>query len=188
VYVHSASSQLRARSSAKPVLIDFVTGLQFSAGARERVFQLKILHLFILAQMDIRVNKHYTFCMEKSVFTKIIEGEIPAFKVYEDEKTIAFLDIFPKIRGHTLVVPKVQVDKFYNLTDEDYEALFATVKKLARRMDEVFGTRTLMKVVGTDVPHAHVHLMPYDENYDADREPERASEAELTRVAEMIRF
>lgn len=103
--------------------------------------------------------------MEDSIFTKIIKGEIPCYKIYEDEKTMAFLDIAPESMGHTLVVPKVQVDKIYELSDEDYQALFATVKKVAKHMEEVLGARTLMKVIGTDVPHAHVHLMPYDEGW-----------------------
>ena len=103
--------------------------------------------------------------MEDSIFTKIIKGEIPCYKIYEDEKTMAFLDIAPESMGHTLVVPKVQVDKIYELSDEDYQALFATVKKVAKHMAEVLGVRTLMKVIGTDVPHAHVHLMPYDEKW-----------------------
>jgi histidine triad (HIT) family protein len=125
---------------------------------------------------------------EETIFTKIIKGEIPSYKVYEDEKTFAFLDIFPKAKGHVLVVPKAQVDKFYDLSDEDYEALFATVKKVARRLEEVFGTRTLVKIIGTDVPHAHVHLFPFDPGYIGGREPERASDEELAGIAEKIRF
>ena len=101
-----------------------------------------------------------------SVFSKIIAGEIPCYKVYEDERTMAFLDIAPETAGHTLVVPKVEVDKIYDLSDEDYVALMATVKKVARRMDEVLGARTLMKVIGTDVPHAHVHVMPISESWE----------------------
>ncbi|MBQ8996910.1 HIT domain-containing protein [Candidatus Saccharibacteria bacterium] len=97
-----------------------------------------------------------------SIFSKIVAGEVPCYKIYEDERTLAFLDIHPESRGHTLVIPKAEVDKIYDLSDEDYEALWATVKKLAKHMDEKLGTRTLMKVVGTDVPHAHVHLMPLD--------------------------
>lgn len=103
--------------------------------------------------------------METSVFTKIIRGEIPCYKIYEDEKTLAFLDINPESLGHVLVIPKVQVDKVYELPDEEYAALFSTVKKVAKHMEEVLGERTLMKVVGTDVPHAHVHLIPYDETW-----------------------
>ena len=104
-----------------------------------------------------------------SIFTKIIKGEIPCYKVYEDEKTMAFLDIRPETKGHVLVVPKREVDKIYELPEEDYVALMDTVKKLSKRMEEVLGARTLWKVVGTDVPHAHVHLMPFDETWEYGR-------------------
>lgn len=100
-----------------------------------------------------------------SIFTKIINGEIPCYKIYEDEKTLAFLDINPETKGHTLVIPKNEVDKIYDLPDEDYTALMATVKKLSKHYEEVLGARTLWKVIGTDVPHAHVHLLPYDETW-----------------------
>ena len=79
----------------------------------------------------------YTRLMEDSVFTKIIKGEIPCDKIYEDEKTIAFLTIEPYVAGHTLVVPKVQVDKFYDLSAEDSKALFTTVKKVARHLEKI---------------------------------------------------
>lgn len=101
-----------------------------------------------------------------SVFTKIINSEIPCYKIYEDDKTFAFLDINPETKGHTLVVPKNEVDKIYELPDEDYQALMATVKKLSAHMEKVLGTRTLWKVIGTDVPHAHVHLLPFDETWE----------------------
>lgn len=100
-----------------------------------------------------------------SIFIKIINGEIPSYKIYEDDKTIAFLDINPETKGHTLVVPKNEVDKIYNLPDEDYQALMSTVKKLSQYMEKQLGSRILWKVIGTDVPHAHVHLMPYDESW-----------------------
>lgn len=100
-----------------------------------------------------------------SIFSKIIAGEIPCYKIYEDDKTFAFLDIHPETMGHTLVIPKNEVDKIYELPDEDYEALMKAVKKLSSHMEKVLGTRILWKVVGTDVPHAHVHLMPLDENW-----------------------
>ena len=101
-----------------------------------------------------------------SIFTKIINGEIPCYKIYEDDKTLAFLDINPETKGHTLVVPKLEVDKIYELPDEDYEALMRTVKKLSIHMEKVLGARTLWKVIGTDVPHAHVHLLPFDETWE----------------------
>lgn len=100
-----------------------------------------------------------------SIFSKIIAGEIPCYKIYEDEKTLAFLDIHPETPGHTLVVPKVEVDKLYELQMEDYLAVMKTVKMLASRMEKVLGRRTLMKVIGTDVPHAHVHLVSLDPDY-----------------------
>ncbi len=104
-----------------------------------------------------------------SVFTKIIQGEIPCYKIYEDDRTFAFLDIAPEAPGHTLVVPKVEVDKVYDLSDEDYTAVMATVKKLARHLEDVLGERTMIKVVGIDVPHAHVHLLPINENWAGER-------------------
>ncbi|MBR3180764.1 HIT domain-containing protein [Candidatus Saccharibacteria bacterium] len=97
-----------------------------------------------------------------SIFSKIVEGEIPCYKIYEDEKNLGFLDIHPESKGHVLVIPKVEVDKIYDLSEEDYDSLFRAVKKVAKHMEEVLGQRTLLKVVGTDVPHAHVHLMPLD--------------------------
>lgn len=116
-----------------------------------------------------------------SIFSKIISGEIPAYKIYEDDKTLAFLDIHPETMGHTLVIPKNEVDKIYNLPNEDYEALMKTVKKLSQHMEEVLGARILWKVVGTDVPHAHVHLMPLDENwqYGKTLEPTEAEFKEI---------
>ena len=104
-----------------------------------------------------------------SIFTKIIQGEIPCYKIYEDDKTFAFLDIHPESKGHVLVIPKNEVDKIYELPDEDYQALMTTVKKLSQHMEKQLGARTLWKVVGTDVPHAHVHLMPLDESWQYGR-------------------
>jgi len=101
-----------------------------------------------------------------TIFTKIIDGEIPSYKIYEDDKVLAFLDINPEVKGHTLVVPKVEVDKIYDLSEVDWVALWAAVKKISAHMEEVTGRRTLYKVIGTDVPHAHVHLMPFDETWE----------------------
>lgn len=100
-----------------------------------------------------------------SIFTKIINGEIPCYKIYEDNDTIAFLDIAPETRGHTLVVPKKEVDKIYDLEEADFIKLMLVAKKLASHMEKVFGARTIWKVVGTDVPHTHIHLMPQDDSW-----------------------
>ena len=122
-----------------------------------------------------------------SIFTKIINGEIPCYKIYEDDKTFAFLDINPETKGHTLVVPKTEVDKIYDLTDEDYEALMHTVKKLSKHMEQVLGTRILWKVVGTDVPHAHVHLEPLDETWFYGRHLE-LTEDEFRKIQQTLKF
>ncbi len=122
-----------------------------------------------------------------SIFSKIIAGEIPSYKIYEDEKIFAFLDINPESKGHTLVVPKAEVDKIYELSDEDYHALWAAVKKVAAHMEEVSGRRTLMKVIGTDVPHAHVHLMPMDETWEYGRTLS-LTEDEFKEIQEKLAF
>ena len=116
-----------------------------------------------------------------SIFSKIIAGEIPCYKIYENDKTLAFLDIHPETPGHTLVVPKVEVDKLYDLEMEDYLAVMKTVKMLARRMEKVLGARTLIKVIGTDVPHAHVHLVTFDPNYKYGQEV-KMTEAEMKKM------
>lgn len=122
-----------------------------------------------------------------SIFTKIVQGEIPCYKIYEDEKTLAFLDIHPETAGHTLVIPKVEVDRIYDLPEEEYVALMATAKKVARHMEDVLGARTLWKVVGTDVPHAHIHLSPYDETWEYGREVEMTSE-EMEEMQKKLAF
>lgn len=97
-----------------------------------------------------------------TIFTKIIQGEIPSHKVYEDDRTLAFLDIFPPTEGRVLVVPKVEVERVEDLSDEDYQAVWAAVRKVARRLKEVYGesTKICMKVEGFDVPHVHIHVFP----------------------------
>ena len=122
-----------------------------------------------------------------SVFSKIVAGEIPCYKIYEDERTMAFLDIAPETPGHTLVIPKTEVDKVYELPPEDYVALWETVRKVAVRMEEVLGARTLLKVIGTDVPHAHVHLMPHDPTWKHGRQV-KLSEDEMKEIQEKLKF
>ena len=100
-----------------------------------------------------------------SIFSKIIQGEIPSYKIYEDDVCLAFLDINPEEKGHTLVVPKVEVDKIYDLDEATYTHLLLVAKKLMKNMEEKLGARTIMKVIGVDVPHAHIHLIPYNENH-----------------------
>ena len=122
-----------------------------------------------------------------NVFSKIIRGEIPCYKIYEDEKNLAFLDIAPESRGHTLVIPKAEVDKVYELPEADYAALFMAARKVAQRMEKVLGARVVMKVVGTDVPHAHVHLMPIDPEWRYGRTL-KLTEAEFREIQERLKF
>ncbi len=101
--------------------------------------------------------------MQDSVFTKIIKGEIPGHKVYEDDKTIVIVPLEPIAKGHLLVIPKKQIDQFFDLPDEDYQALMSTVKKTAAQMKKVLQTtRVGLQVVGLDVPHVHVHVIAFD--------------------------
>jgi histidine triad (HIT) family protein len=128
--------------------------------------------------------------MEDSIFTKIIRGEIPCYKVYEDEQVFAMLDIEPLADGHVLVFPKKQVDLLWDLPDEDYQYLMQIAKKLAHKIQAEFNPlRVGVAVEGFGVPHAHIHLVPlYDKEvlklhhgYPVDNSVEN-----LTRIAEKL--
>lgn len=130
---------------------------------------------------------------EPSIFTKIINGDIPSHKIYEDDRTYAFLDIHPTMDGHVLVVPKNQVEFVWDLDDDDYAALMNTVKKVGVRVREVIGTKYVgQMVVGTDVPHAHVHILPFNQTSEMKRTLEGSTaepnHAKLSEIAEMLRF
>lgn len=108
--------------------------------------------------------------MEDTLFTRIIKGEIPSYKVYEDEKTYAFLDIHPLAPGHVLVVPKVQAEYIWDLESEDYTALMESVQKIGKHLREVLDTPFVgVEVIGVDVPHAHVHVVPFTTPSDLHR-------------------
>src|SRR3989344_5469225 len=100
---------------------------------------------------------------QPSVFTKIIRGEILAEKIYEDDRTLAFLDINPTQPGHALVVSKKQIEFVWDLNSDDYQALMSSCKKVAKRMKSVLGVKFVgMKIIGEEIPHAHVHLIPFN--------------------------
>ncbi len=100
--------------------------------------------------------------MEETIFTKIVKGEIPAYKIYETDRVLAFLDIYPVQPGHALVIPKTQVEFVWDLTDEDYAAVMQTAKKIALRLREVLRVPYVgERIVGVDVPHAHVQIIPF---------------------------
>lgn len=96
-----------------------------------------------------------------TIFSKIIAGEIPSYKIAEDDRFFAFLDIAPLVKGHTLVVPKVEVDKIFDLDDELLAAGFLFAKKIGKAIEKAFDcNRCGISVVGLEVPHAHIHLIP----------------------------
>ena len=124
-----------------------------------------------------------------SLFTKIVERKIPAHIVAEDHAHIAFLDILPVQTGHTLVVPKKEVDLIYDLPDEELAALFCFAKKVARGVEQAFSCkRVSFSVIGLEVPHAHIHLIPINEMKDLDFNKKKiASESDtLKTIAQKI--
>ena len=102
-----------------------------------------------------------------TIFSKIIAGDIPAFKIAEDTKFFAFLDIFPLVEGHVLVVPKLEVDKFFDIPDNYLGKLMLFAKPIAQAIEKSFPcNRCGLAVVGLEVPHAHLHLVPLNDAND----------------------
>jgi histidine triad (HIT) family protein len=96
-----------------------------------------------------------------TLFSRIIAGEIPAYKIAENEKFFAFLDIFPLVEGHVLVIPKIETDKFFDLSDEYLGGMLLFAKPIAKAIERSFKcNRCGLAVVGLEVPHAHLHLVP----------------------------
>jgi histidine triad (HIT) family protein len=102
-----------------------------------------------------------------TIFSKIIAGEIPSYKIAENERFFAFLDIFPLVKGHVLVVPKTEVDNMFDLPDEYLSELLVFAKPIAKAIEKSFScNRCGMEVVGLEVPHAHLHLIPINSSDD----------------------
>ena len=99
-----------------------------------------------------------------SIFTKIVNGEIPCYKIAEDDNFLAFLDVNPNAKGHTLCIPKQEIDKIFDLEDELYLGLLQFSKKIAVALEKTIPCKRIgMSVIGLEVPHAHVHLIPLNE-------------------------
>lgn len=125
-----------------------------------------------------------------SLFTRIVRGEIPCHKVAEDDRFLAFLDINPLREGHTLVIPKIEVDKFFDLPVDTLRDIMPFAQGVARRIARVVPCdRIGVSVVGLEVPHAHVHLIPLDHVGDMDfsRPKLKLSAEQLAAIAERIR-
>jgi histidine triad (HIT) family protein len=124
-----------------------------------------------------------------TIFTRIIRGEIPSHRVYEDEHTCAFLDINPARPGHTLVVPRQEAPSVFDLDPAAYDALWRAARRVAAGLQRATGCeRVVVVVYGADVPHAHVHLIPLEAGGRlAFPEPQPASPEDLAAMAERIR-
>lgn len=124
-----------------------------------------------------------------SLFTKIIDGEIPSHRIYEDERTFAFLDINPRQEGHALVVPRAEVDYLFDLDDEDYRAIWSACRTVAAALRAATGcARVVTIVVGYEIAHAHVHLIPTNALADVPFPPvDTAAQNRLEFTAERIR-
>ena len=124
-----------------------------------------------------------------TIFTKIVEGQIPSYKIYEDDKFYAFLDIKPMAKGHTLVIPKKEVDYLFDIDDVLLSEMIVVAKKIAKAMEQaVECNRVGMMVIGLEVPHAHIHLIPIKKEGDMNLSNKRVelSEEEFKQIAKDI--
>jgi histidine triad (HIT) family protein len=124
-----------------------------------------------------------------TLFSKIISGEIPSYKIAENDKFFAFLDIFPLREGHTLVIPKSETDKFFDLGDDYLSGMLLFAKPIAKAIEKAFNcNRCGISVIGIEVPHAHMHLIPINSANDLNfTQPKmKLNEEELKKVQEKI--
>ena len=138
----------------------------------------------------MRLAFFYLSKIMATIFSRIIAGEIPSYKVAEDDKFFAFLDINPLVKGHTLVVPKQEVDYIFDLDDEDLAAMHVFAKKVARAIEKAFPCKKVGEaVIGLEVPHAHIHLIPMQKESDMlfSNPKLKLSDEEFKAVAEAIR-
>ncbi|MBO5018272.1 MAG: HIT family protein [Alistipes sp.] len=111
-----------------------------------------------------------------TIFSRIVAGEIPCYKVAENERFFAFLDIAPLAKGHTLVIPKREVDYFYDLEDDELQEMIVFAKQIAKKIEATTRCKKVATVVlGLEVPHAHIHLVPMNTEKDVDFSKEKLS-------------
>lgn len=104
-----------------------------------------------------------------TIFTKIVKGEIPSYKIAETDNYYAFLDINPLAKGHTLVIPKNETDYILDIEDEEFKGLFVFAKKVGKAIEKIVSCKRMgITVIGLEVPHAHIHLIPINSIYDMD--------------------
>ncbi|MEX1192162.1 MAG: HIT family protein [Brumimicrobium sp.] len=125
-----------------------------------------------------------------SIFTKIVNGDIPSYKIAENDNYYAFLDIQPLVKGHVLVVPKKETDYIFDIDDQTLSGLMTFAKSVAKKMDKVLECKRIgVSVIGLEVPHAHVHLIPINGVADMDFGKEKLSleSEEMEKIAKLIR-
>lgn len=125
-----------------------------------------------------------------SIFSRIVAGEIPCHKIAETEAYLAFLDINPIVKGHTLVIPKMETDYLFDLEDDVIGGLMVFAKKVAKALDQAIPSKRVgVMVVGTEVPHAHIHLLPFQRESDINitKPKMTVSQADLADIAASIR-
>ena len=125
-----------------------------------------------------------------TIFTKIIKGDIPSYKIAENDKYFAFLDINPLAKGHTLVIPKKETDYIFDIEDEELGGLLVFAKKVGRAIEKVIQCKRIgVTVIGLEVPHAHIHLIPLNTLYDMDfKQPKlKFTNEEFEETAKQIR-
>ena len=125
-----------------------------------------------------------------SIFTKIIKREIPAFIIHEDDLFIAFLDINPIQKGHTLIVPKTEIDDFFDIEDDLLSKMLIFTKKIAKAIKKTIECKKIsMSVIGLEVPHAHIHLIPINKMSDANfsNDPIKMSDEDMHKICMAIK-
>jgi len=125
-----------------------------------------------------------------TIFSKIVAGEIPCYKIAETENHLAFLDVFPLAKGHTLVIPKKETDYFFDIEDEEFAALQLFSKKVAKAIEKAIPCKRIgVAVIGLEVPHAHIHLIPLNNVSDINfsRPKLNLTKEEMEAIAKKIR-
>lgn len=125
-----------------------------------------------------------------SIFTKIVNGEIPSHKIAETDNCLAFLDVMPLAEGHTLVIPKKEIDYLFNLDDNLYQELFLFAKKISKAVEQAIPCKRIgVAVIGLEVPHAHIHLVPLNSVGDINfsKPKMQLSQEKLQHIAAQIR-
>ncbi|MFQ3332267.1 MAG: histidine triad (HIT) family protein [Thalassomonas sp.] len=126
-----------------------------------------------------------------SIFSKIVNGDVPAHKVAEDDNHLAFLDIFPLAKGHVLVIPKKETDCIFDIASDEYIELWKFAQKIAKGMDKVIPCKRIgVAVIGLEVPHAHIHLIPLNNVSDINFERPKLNfpEVEMEEIADLIKL